>query len=67
MEQELINAVSSGGLEAVLGTLVAFLIMWLRSEISDHKETLKEIAMVRQKQEEVAQVVEASRTKGGGI
>lgn len=53
-ELDLATLINNGGVIAILSSLLAFFINAYRSEVNDHKETLKEIAMVRQKADEVA-------------
>lgn len=60
-ELDIVNIVTNGGLQAVLAMLLVFFINAYRNEVNDHKETLKEIAMVRQKAEEVQAIVQANK------
>jgi len=68
-ELDLAALINNGGVIAILSSLLAFFINAYRNEVNDHKDTLKEIAMVRQKQEEVKSVVETwkTRSESGGI
>jgi len=68
-ELDLAALINNGGVIAILSSLLAFFINAYRNEVNDHKATLKEIAMVRQKQEEVKSVVETwkNRQEMGGI
>lgn len=50
---DIVSIVTNGGLQAVLALLLMFFINAYRNEVNDHKETLKEIAMVRQKTKDV--------------
>lgn len=69
---DIISVLTNGGLQAALAFLLMFFINAYVSEVNahkktikeltdDHAETLKEIANVRQKRDEVQAVVEASR------
>jgi len=60
-ELDLAALINNGGVIAILSSLLAFFINAYRSEVNDHKETLKEIANVRQKMQEVQEVVRASK------
>lgn len=66
-EIDIVSIVTNGGLQVVLAALLMFFINAYRNEVNDHKETLKEIAMVRQKQEEVATIVKANKPTNTGI
>lgn len=66
MPQEEINIIQqilSMGLPGIL--LIFCVILWraLVNEIRDHKETLKEIGMVRQKREEVEALAETWKNR----
>lgn len=60
-ELDLATLINNGGVIAILSSLLAFFINAYRNEVNDHKDTLKEIAMVRQKAEEVQAIVEANK------
>lgn len=63
MEQlDLVSLISDGGVMVILSSLLMFFINAYRNEVNDHKETLKEIAMVREKQKEVQALVQANKT-----
>lgn len=62
-EVNIIQSILSLGLPGIL--LIICFLLWraLQNAINDHIETLKEIAMVRQKREEVEAFVEATKTQ----
>jgi hypothetical protein len=62
---DLMNALTSGSPTLILGIIAAYFINAYNREVSDHKETLKEIGMIRQKQQEVQTIVAASKTTSG--
>ncbi len=75
---DIISVLTNGGLQAALAFLLMFFINAYVTEVNNHKktirdmsddhaETLKEIANVRQKRDEVQAVVEASRKTQSGI
>ena len=75
---DMVSILTNGGLQAALAFLLMFFINAYVSEVNahkktikdltdDHAETLKEIANVRQKRDEVQAVVEASRKTLSGI
>jgi len=58
---DLATLINNGGVIAILSALLTFFINAYRNEVNDHKDTLKEIAMVRQKAEEVQAIVNAKK------
>lgn len=58
---DLATLINNGGVIAILSALLTFFINAYRNEVNDHKDTLKEIAMVRQKAEEVQAIVAANK------
>lgn len=71
-ELNIIQQILSMGLSGILLLECWFLWRALQTEIRDHKDTLKEIAMVRQNQAQVEAFVEVAKTQptrheSGGI
>jgi len=60
-EDQIFKLISDGSIITILASLLVWFIKAYRDEVRDHKETLKEIAGVRQKMQEVQEVVRATR------
>jgi hypothetical protein len=73
MDLDIPALLNNGGIIALLSAFLAYFINAYKNEVNDHKDTLKEMAMVRQKQEDVKSVVETWKSRrdviegGGGI
>jgi len=60
-ELDLAALINNGGVIAILSSLLAFFINAYKNEVNDHKDTLKEIAMIRQKHADVQAIVAANK------